>query len=527
MTSGPSHLDSNLASAVATIERDWPVGDSQVKTLVADLRRSDDRTRFALGVARAGVWEAELFTGQVDWSETMHLAMGRSAAAFDGTVDGMAALIHVGDRDKFSKIVQGNFDAPREFQTDVRVVWPDDTTHWVRFLGRISTDAGGMSVRLISVAQDITDQKQLELKLRQSQKMEAMGRLAGGVAHDFNNILTAILGYATLVETEPDDADTIRAHGLQIRKAAERAAGLTRQLLAFSRRQVTERRSVYLNEVMDDLLPMLGKILGEHVRVESRVEHGIDAVCADPGQLQQVILSLAINGRDAMPHGGTVSIRGANVTLGSDDRLPTFLLPGGNYVMLSVMDTGAGADGEISLALATVFDVVKKMDGGIRVITEPGTGTTYCVYLPRTDAGVEAATPPGIVPLIGSGETVLVVEDEEQVRDLVSSILTRNGYIVLTASSAGDARAVVREAARRIDLVVADVMMPDVTGPELVAVLRTMSPTRALFMSGYAGAVLARQGHLADDGAFLQKPFTGLQLLAKVTEVLSAPFTAD
>jgi len=539
MSAGRSHTKSRLAAVAAVIERDWASGDAQVKTLVADLRRSDERTRFALGVARAGVWEAELFTGQVDWSDTMHLAIGRAATAFDGTLDGMLALIHEDDRDKFANVVHGNFDAARDFQFDVRVVWPDSTIHWVQFRGQISPDEGGMSVRLISVAQDITEQRQMELQLRQSQKMEAMGRLAGGVAHDFNNILTAILGYAALIEHEPGDGATTQAYALQIRTAAERAAALARQLLAFSRRQVTERRCVYLNEVIPDLLPMLGKILGEHVRIAWEVEHATHTVFADAGQLQQVVLNLAINAGAAMPTGGQLTIRAGNVTLGDQDRVPRFTLAKGEYVMLSVTDTGTGMDAatrdrmfERCLAatsdakgtgpgLTTVCAIVKALGGGIMVSSEPGAGTTFRVYLPRPDPrALEASLTPGVTPLIGTGETVLVVEDDEAIGALVSDILSRNGYTVLVAANGDEAVELVR-AAPRIDLVLTDVMMPDGSGPELIARLRTEKPMRALYMSGYAGAVLARQGQLAGDCEFLQKPFTGLQLVAKASELIN------
>jgi two-component system, cell cycle sensor histidine kinase and response regulator CckA len=538
MSAGRIEANSRLAAAPAVIERDGAGGDPQVKTLVADLRRSDERTRFALGVARAGVWEAELFTGQVDWSDTMHLAMGRPATAFDGTLDGMQALLHEDDRDKFANVVYGNCDAAREFQIDVRVVWPDSAIHWVQFRGHVSPDEGGASVRLVSVAQDITEQRQMELQLRQSQKMEAMGRLAGGVAHDFNNILTAILGYAALIETEPED-ETTQAHATQIRTAAERAAALARQLLAFSRRQVTERRCVYLNEVIPDLLPMLGKILGEQVRIDWEVAAATHTVFADAGQLQQVVLNLAINAGQAMPSGGQLTIRAGNVTLGDQARLPRFKLASGEYVMLSVTDTGSGMDaarrdrmfescltaacepGRAAPGLTTVCAIVKALGGGIMVSSAPAVGTTFRVYLPRTDAqAMEASLTPGVTPLIGTGETVLVVEEGEAIQVLVSDILSRNGYTVVVAANADDALELVRSSPR-IDLVVTDVMMPDGSGPELMAQLRTERPLRALYMSGYAGAVLARQGQLAGDCEFLQKPFTGLQLIAKVSELIN------
>jgi two-component system cell cycle sensor histidine kinase/response regulator CckA len=533
--------ESRLQAAAATIEREWPRGDAQIQTLVDDLRRSDERTRFALGVARAGVWEAELFTGQVEWSDTMPLAMGRPKASFDGTIEGMHALIHADDRDKFARVIHGNFDEPRDFHVEVRVPWQDGSCHWVQFRGQIRTDDGGMSVRVIAVAQDITDQKQLESKLRQSQKMEAMGHLAGGVAHDFNNILTAILGYAALIEVDPIDAQSTTDHAVQIRKAAERAAALTRQLLAFSRRQAIDRRAVYMAEVVNDLLPMLGKILGERVQIVREGESDIHSVFADPGQLQQVLLNLAINARDAMPDGGLLSIRLENQTLTETNRVTRFKLTKGDYVVLTVTDTGSGmdtttrdqifepffttkAEGQgTGLGLSTVFEIVKALKGAILVSSELGHGTTFTIYLPRTADAAGTIEVPSTAAIIGGGETVLVVEDEEAVRRLVSDVLGRNGYTVLAAADADCARAIVADRPGTIDLIVADVMMPDGTGPELVRSLESgPGRPRALFMSGYAGAALATQGRLAADSQFLQKPFTGPQLLWKIREILDA-----
>jgi signal transduction histidine kinase/CheY-like chemotaxis protein len=537
------HRDSQLSAAASAIEREWPIDSAQIQSLVADLRRNDERTQFALGVARTGVWEAELFTGQVEWSDTMHLAMGQPSSCFDGTIDGMRSLIHPDDRDKFARVIHGNVDAARDFQVDVRVPWPDGTLHYVQFRGQVAPEDGGMSIRLVSVAQDITDQKQLELKLRQAQKMEAMGRLAGGVAHDFNNILTAILGYAMLIECEPGDREGTVDHVMQIRKAAERAASLTKQLLAFSRRQVIEKRAVYVAEVIEDLLPMLAKLLGEQIQIEFEKSADGHPIFADPGQLQQVVMILAVNARDAMANGGRLIITTRNVRLTDFDRIPRFKLAAGDYVMLSVTDTGSGIDAAISahifdpffttkdagqgtgLGLSTVFEIVKALNGGIRVSSESGQGTTFTIFLPRTSivtAGAAAA--PSASTLIGGDETVLVVEDEEGVRLLVSDILTRNGYTVMTARDLENARAIIHENGRTPDLVLTDVMMPDGTGPDLVDSLsrETGRALRALYMSGYAGAVLARQGKLAMDSEFLQKPFTGPQLLTKIRQLFES-----
>jgi signal transduction histidine kinase len=395
------HRNSELSEAGSAIEREWATDATWLPALVADLRRSDERTKYALGAAKTGVWEAELFTGQVEWSDTMHLAMGHPKSSFDGSIVGMMSMIHADDRDKFARVIHGNFDAPREFQVDVRVPWPDTSLHYVQLRGKIAAEADGMSVRLISVAQDITEQKQLELKLRQAQKMEAMGRLAGGVAHDFNNILTAILGYAMLIEGEPGDRDAAHEHASQIRKASERAAALTRQLLAFSRRQVIENRVVMVPEVIEDLLPMLGKLLGEQISIGYDVAADCHPLFADPAQLQQVVMNLAVNARDAMPNGGRLTIKASNVRLGDADCMPRFKMKPGDYLVLSVRDTGSGMSTETSahifepffttkdagqgtgLGLSTVFEIVKTLGGGIRVSSEPDQGTTFTIFLAR------------------------------------------------------------------------------------------------------------------------------------------------
>ncbi|MGE3490300.1 MAG: ATP-binding protein [Vicinamibacterales bacterium] len=529
-------------AAAGVIERDWPIDVGQLKSLIEDLRFNDERTLYALAASRTGIWEAELVTGHMEWSETMPLVMGCTAADCGGTLDGLRDRLHADDRDRLSRVIHGNFEGHRDFQIDVRVPWPDGTVRWVQLRGRVRP-VDGTSIQLLGVAHDITEYKELELRLRQSQKLEAMGRLAGGVAHDFNNILTAILGYAVLIEGDPIDEVETRSHAVQITKAAHRAAMLSRQLLAFSRRQVVERRAVCVGDIVADLLPMMAKILGEQIRVEREFASDLGAVFADPGQLEQVVLNLAINARDAMPEGGVLRIAAANITLGVAEVCSRLKLTGGDYVLVTVTDSGTGmdagtrdrifepffttkdADHGTGLGLSTVFGIVKSLGGGIRVSSAPGEGTTFKIYLPRIEAAAASdPEPPATAHPAGGSEMVLVVEDEDAVRNLAAEILQRNGYTVVTAPEAGTARRLALESPVPIDLVVTDVMMPDGTGPELLAELSVLhAKPRALYMSGYAGAVLARQGRLVAGSAFLQKPFTGQQLLASVRQVLDAP----
>ncbi len=389
----------------------------------------------------------------------------------------------------------------------------------------------------VVVTRDVTERRQMEERLRQGQKMEALGRLAGGIAHDFNNLLTAILGYADWLEQElpPQDAQK-RDHVSEIQKAATRAAGLTRQLLAFSRHQVVQPVVLDVGRTLDELMPMLRRLIGEHIEITGDTIGEPPPVLADRNQLEQVILNLAVNARDAMPDGGQLRIRLEAVHI---DHPPSGSgLTPGDWVRLDVQDTGVGMDAATQarifepffttkefgrgtgLGLATVYGIIRQMGGAILVDSTPGRGTTFHIYMRPTklialesSVVAEAAAP-------GGSETILLVEDEPGVAKLLQQMLHRHGYQVQVAD--GPARALELAAAGdRIDMVISDVVMPGGTGPDLVRTLRADRPgLRTLFISGYADTVLSREG-LPPDTHFLQKPFTGIDMLIKVRQVLT------
>jgi signal transduction histidine kinase len=386
-----------------------------------------------------------------------------------------------------------------------------------------------------------TQQRRLEEQLIQSQKMEGIGRLAGGVAHDFNNLLTAILGYAELMESQLED-EGLRSELREIRLAGERAAALTRQLLAFSRRQVLQPRTLDLNALVSDVEKMLARLIGEDVALVTRLEPALGSVRADPGQLEQVIMNLAVNARDAMPKGGTLTFETANAVLEADFvSVHPGALPGA-HVVLTVTDTGTGMTDEVrshafepffttkekgkgtGLGLATAYGIVKQSGGYITVESEAGRGTTFRIYLPRVEGAAVApgrATSSSLSP-VGT-ETILLVEDEAGVRRLSLTVLETQGYVVLEAASGDIALQVARAETGPIHLVVTDVVMPGMSGRELWDRLRALRPdSRVLFMSGYTDDAIARHGVLEPGIAFLQKPFTPFSLAQKVRELLDA-----
>ncbi len=400
----------------------------------------------------------------------------------------------------------------------------------------------GMVTGFSSILRDITDRRRLEEELLQSQKMEAVGRLAGGIAHDFNNVLTAILGYSDLLIGQIEERHWMWKHLSEIRKAADFAAALTQQLLAFSRRQPLFPRVFCVNDSILRMEKMLQRVIGEQIRVVTELRAGIGRVKADPGQIEQVLLNLCVNARDAMPQGGTLTIATADLTYRLEDAAPLVNeMPAGEYVSLSIVDTGTGIPPEIvrhifepffttkengqgtGLGLAMCYGIVKQSGGYIGVQSEAGQGSTFTIYLPRVEesgAPVAAVPPRGLLP--GGHETILYVEDEINVRSLTAHILRRLGYTVFEAGDGAQARAVVEaNAGRHIDLLFSDVVLPDLGGKELSAWMQQRSGrTRVLLCSGYIDENVLRRHGLDLETAFLQKPFTPGDLARKVREVI-------
>jgi PAS domain S-box-containing protein len=402
--------------------------------------------------------------------------------------------------------------------------------------------AGGRMTGSMGVIADITQRRRLEELLRQSQKMEAVGRLAGGIAHDFNNLLTVIIGRSELALSSLPPGDQGRRDLELIQTTAERAAALTVQLLAFSRRQVLQPRVVDLHEVVGNLVPMLRRLIGEDVEVRKVLDAAPAYVRVDPGQIEQVLVNLAVNARDAMPDGGRLTIATASVTPEEGPASGDGAVPGAQ-VILSVSDTGAGMDEQTrcrvfepyfttkhvgkgtGLGLATVYGIVQQHGGTITVESAPGRGTTFRISLPRLD---------GVVPDSGSGlrvtdagrgsETILLVEDEHHVRELVATLLQRAGYTVLAAPDPATALELGERHPGPIHLLLTDVVMPEMSGRELRERLATVRPgTPVLYMSGYTDEALGRHGVLEPGVVLLQKPFTAEALGRRVREVLDTP----
>ena len=395
---------------------------------------------------------------------------------------------------------------------------------------------------VIAVVADITGRKALEERLHQAQKMESIGRLAGGVAHDFNNLLTVISGFADMLALEAPDDSATRDDIAAIKGAAEQATALTQQLLAFSRRQILQPRVLDLNEAVHRLEPMLARLIGEHIDlvVETRPDAG--TVRVDPAQLEQVVLNLAINGRDAMPDGGRLSIETSSLQLDEADVLAHRELTPGRYAMIAVTDTGIGMDEGTAnrifepffttkelgqgtgLGLATTYGSVRQHGGHVAVESVLGRGSTFRVYLPIVGDAVSREATSSSDPLPRGSETVLVVEDNAAVRELTKTVLVRQGYHVLVATRGDEAIATLEDVSGRIDLLVTDVVMPGVSGFAVAAAAREMVPgLRTLFVSGYSEEALGPEVRIGDPDGFLAKPFTPDALARRVRQMLGQP----
>jgi PAS domain S-box-containing protein len=402
-------------------------------------------------------------------------------------------------------------------------------------------DRGGQVAGVFGISRDVTKFRDLESQLRQSQKMEAVGRLAGGIAHDFNNMLSAILSNADLLEEDLAVGDARREEVKEIILAARRAAGLTRQLLAFSRQQVLEPRVIDLNDVVAGVEKMLRRIIGEDIDLETRLAPDLGSIKADPGQLEQVLMNLAVNARDAMPEGGKLTLETAPVDLTDAYAAKHAGVAPGSYIMVAVCDTGCGMDADTKarmfepffttkeqgkgtgLGLATVHGIVNQSGGFVWVYSELNQGTTFKVYLPRVSAVSPARpTPTSSVAQSPRGdETILFVEDEDALRRIGREILVRQGYTILAAASGTEALAIAAAHRDPIDMIATDVVMPGMSGTELVGTLRAGHPEAAvLYMSGYTDDAVVRHGIVEPGMAFLQKPFSAGTLARKVRDVL-------
>lgn len=404
----------------------------------------------------------------------------------------------------------------------------------------------GRDVQIVAV-RNIAGKKSLEEQLRQAQKMEAVGRLAGGIAHDFNNLLTAIIGYSHFILAQLASDDPVREDVLNIRTAGERAATLTNQLLSFSRRQVVAPRVLNLNEVMRNIEGILQRVMGEDVRLVFRLSPEIGPIKIDPVQMEQVIMNLAVNARDAMPQGGVLTITTAPVHISAARARHYAELRAGPYVELTVRDTGVGMDDTIKshlfepffttkepgkgtgLGLSTVYGIIRQAEGHIYAESEPGRGTAFRIYIPCTDEELEPERPIVVAPVSVEGsETLLVIEDEPILRDLARITLERRGYHVLVAADGDEALAVAQRYPGQIALAVADVVMPGMRVREAMERLRQMVPgLRVLYMSGHPGDALADHGVLGPEIAFLRKPFTPDELARKVRETLDAALARE
>jgi len=403
-------------------------------------------------------------------------------------------------------------------------------------------DPAGQITSYVAIKRDVTQEVRLKEQLLQAQKMESVGRLAGGIAHDFNNLLTAILGYAELAARRLRPEDPSRLELSEVETAARRAAELTRQLLAFSRKQVLELRVIDLNRIVSDTSRMLRRLIGEDVELVMSLKERLGSVKADTGQIEQVLVNLAVNARDAMPNGGKLTIETSEVELDEAYSVFHFDVPPGRYVQLAVSDTGAGMDAKTlshvfepffttkeagkgtGLGLSMVYGVVKQSGGHVTVYSEPGLGTTFKIYLPRVEEAPETnrRPPARTVPARGA-ETVLVVEDEEVIRRLICRALEAQGYTALSAPGAREALLLLEKHAGEIHLLITDVVMPGASGKELARSAAALRPsTKVLFISGYTDNVIVHHGVLDAGTAFLQKPFTPRSLVEKVREVLDA-----
>ena len=529
-----------VALAAALVDRSVraKVAEAGALRLSADaLRRSQERLRFALAAARMRTWELDLQRGLVIRTDAV------SPERQTMRLDDLIGRVHPDDRAAVDEALRRGRSEGR-FDVDFRLTATSGQVRWINAKGQRPRAETASGVDLVGLSIDITERRHLEDQFRQAQKMEAVGQLAGGIAHDFNNLLTVVKGNTELALQAIAETSPHRQGLRESLAATDSAASLTRQLLAFSRRQLMQERPLDLRDVVSELEPMLQRLIGEDVIITTHFDTKPVVAMADRGQLEQILMNLAVNARDAMPSGGTLRIE----TRDTAPPLPpvaTVPIAPDPFVTLSISDTGVGIDPAIQsrlfepffttkgpsrgtgLGLSTVYGIVKQSGGHVFVDSEPGQGSTFTVYLRRAVLPAEDLPQPHVpeAPEVTPGsETILVAEDEDGVRTLVRRVLERRGYEVLEACSGVEALDVAERHRGRIHLLLTDVVMPGMGGRELSARLTEQRPeTRVLFMSGYTDDQTLRRGLFDPDVAFLAKPFSSQDLSAAVRAVLDPP----
>jgi len=501
------------------------------------------RLQLAADSAQLGIWDWDVVNDRTFWDDRMCQLYGVGPESREGNLSSWDERVHPEDREAAAAALAAALSRERDYATEQRALWPDGTVKHVKLNGLVIRDQAGEAIRMTGICQDVTAQKILEEQLRQAQKMEAIGQFAGGIAHDFNNILTGIVGFASLAQMKVSEGDPLRAHIDQVLAAADRAAGLTHSLLAFSRKQVLNLKPVNLNEVVQKVDKFLGRIIGEDIKLQISFKAEEVVVNADSGQIEQVLLNLATNVRDAMPQGGTFTIVTEPVHI--DQEYVDFYGSGrpGDYARLAVSDSGIGMDAETrkrifepffttkevgkgtGLGLSIVYGIVKQHNGFINVYSEPGRGTTFSIYLPLSQ-GEQAAS--GVETVLaypaGGSETILVAEDDAVVRELSRTVLTDFGYTVIEATNGEEAVQRFLEHRESIRLLLFDIVMPKKNGREAhEEIQRLGGDARVIFLSGYPAEVISNSGLLAEGATLIMKPVHPQDLLRRIRQELDRP----
>lgn len=513
---------------------------SERKRAGAKVRESEGHLRLALSTANMGMWEWNVAAHRAVWDASLYSIVGVAREKFDGTLGACEAIVHPVDRDLVRDACKTLVASNQPVSLEFRVLRSDGEVRWLSATGSATLDDSGKAVRFQGLAQDISTRHELEEQLRRGQKMEALGQLAGGVAHDFNNLLTVIRGHAELLRTNVPSRELLERSGSAIEKASDRAAAITRQLLAFGRKQMLQPRVLDLSEVVAETSDMLRNLIGAHIELQMSLEDKGLWVKADEGQIEQVVVNLIVNARDALPQGGVITVETSPFTAGRDFVLRDPALTEGDYVRLTVRDTGIGMDAATQarifepffttkvagkgtgLGLSTVYGIIRQSGGWISVESEPGRGARFEVYLHRVPPPpFQSDRESTARPRVQGTETILLVDDEAGIRDMTVEYLGSKGFTLLSAENGERALQVAAAHLGPIHLLITDAMMPGIDGVTLARRLLMARPqTKVLYVSGFSGDAAILEEVVEHGESFLQKPFMLDGLARKIREIL-------